>query len=164
MMLAIFLFLVSILVLASNIHIYIKSMDDTIKAYVKIGIFYVLIPHHKIVSKLILNKNANIENIKKDFQRSKRLTLNIFSHSIIDYMYIAKFSKQRLTDNPIANGMYIILSNQLRGLLQSQFRFVDMNNIRLQYNQYYENIDYYLDAHISVINLIWASIQTIIKR
>ena len=41
MMLAIFLFLVSILVLASNIHIYIKSMDDTIKAYVKIGIFYV---------------------------------------------------------------------------------------------------------------------------
>ena len=32
MMLAIFLFLVSILVLASNIHIYIKSMDDTIKA------------------------------------------------------------------------------------------------------------------------------------
>ena len=60
--------------------------------------------------------------------------------------------------------MYIILSNQLRGLLQSQFRLVHMNNIRLQYDKYYENIDYYLDAHISVINLIWASIQTIIKR
>ncbi len=164
MMLAIFIFLISIIVLASNIHIYIKSMNDTLKIYLKIGLFYVVIPHHKLISKLIFEKNNRLETMKNDFKKGKRLTLNIFSHSIIDHIYIAKFSRTQLADNPIGNGMYMILSNQFRGLLQSRFRLVDTKNIRLEYDKYYENVDYYVDAHISVLNLIWASIQTIIKR
>lgn len=164
MMLAIFIFLISVLFLSSNIHVYIKSVNDTIKVYVRIGIFYVLIPHHKMISKLIFHKKTDMRKLKNDLVHGKRFTLNIVSHSIINHLYIAKFSKQSLSENPIENGMYIIVTNQLRGLLHRYFRFVDTNHIKLQYDAYYENIDYYLDAHISVINLIWASIQTILQR
>lgn len=106
MMLAIFLFLISILFLSSNIRIHIKSMNDTMKIYMKIGIFYVLIPHHKIFSKIFTNKKMDLTTVKKDMVKGKKLTLNIFSHSILDYIYIAKFSKRNLSKHPIENGMY----------------------------------------------------------
>ena len=164
MVLAIFIFLISILVLASNIHIYVKSMNDTLKVYVKIAMFYVLIPHHKIFSKLFTNKNVNLNTIKKDLISGKRLTLNIFSHSVINHIYIAKFSNSYLYNEPISNGLYLIVANQIRGLLQSRFKIVNVDDIRLNYEKRYENIDYYVDAYISMIDLIWALVKTVLKR
>lgn len=164
MMLAIFIFLISIVFLASNMHIFIRSKEDTIKAYIRIGIFYAKIPHHKLLSKLIFSKTDSIIDIKDSFTRFKSLTLNIFSHSVINRIYIAKFSKDKIINHTIENAMYFIFANQFRGFLQNRFRYVDNDNIKLEYDESYENIDYFLDAHISVFNLIVASIKTIFKR
>ena len=164
MMLAIFIFLVSIVLLSSNIHFYFKSKNDVVKTYIKIGMFYVIIPHHKMFSKLVFSNNEFIVNMKNSFKLFKSLTFNIFSHSIIDRIYIAKFSKNKILESPIENVLYLIFANQLRGLLHSSFRYIDNDNIKLEYDEGYENIDYYLDAHISIFNLILASIKTIFKR
>lgn len=164
MMLAIFIFLILILLLSSNVHLHIKSMNDTVKAYLKIGVFYVLIPHHKILTDILVNRDTDIKKLKNDFAHAKKLTLNIFSHSILDHMYIAKFSKNNLLESPIGNGLFLILMHQFRGLLQSRFRFVDTSNIRLAYDPSYENVDYSISAHISIMNLMCALVKTIFKR
>ncbi|HIT44227.1 TPA: hypothetical protein IAA91_05270, partial [Candidatus Avacholeplasma faecigallinarum] len=118
----------------------------------------------KIFSKLFTNKNVNLNTIKKDLISGKRLTLNIFSHSVINHIYIAKFSNSYLYNEPISNGLYLIVANQIRGLLQSRFKIVNVDDIRLNYEKRYENIDYYVDAYISVIDLIWALVKTVLKR
>lgn len=164
MMLAIFIFLILILLLSSNVHVHIKSVNDTVKAYLKIGVFYVLIPHHKILSGILINRDTDLRKIKNDFAKAKKLTLNIFSHSILDHMYIAKFSKTSLLESPIGNGLFLILMHQFRGLLQSRFRFVDTNNIKLEYDPCYENVDYSIRAHISILNILCALVKTIFKR
>ena len=162
MMLVIFIFLVSIIVLSINVRISIKSANDTIKAYIQIGKFYFNIPHRKIISK-IFKPNQKILN-KEAFNKNKSLIFNIISHSVLDRIYIAKYSKLYLSNNPIENGMYLIVTNQLRGLLHNSFKYIDNDNIMLEYDQYYENIDYYFEAHLSIISLIWASIKSIFKR
>ncbi|MBE6136955.1 MAG: hypothetical protein E7176_00980 [Erysipelotrichaceae bacterium] len=164
MMLAIFVFLISIVLLSSNIHLYIRSKEDTIKVYIRIGMFYATIPHHKMFRYLIFSKNDSIIDIRDSIMRIKSLTLNIFSHSIINRIYIAKFSKDSLLKHPIENALYLIFANQFTGMLQGYFKYVDINNIKLEYDKSYENIDYYFDGHISVYNLIYSSVKTIIKR
>lgn len=161
MMLVIFIFLVSIIFLSANIKIHILSINDTIKAYLKIGVFYFNIPHRKIISNIIRSTSS----IKREaINKSKGLIFNILSHSILDRIYIAKYSKAILSDNPIENGIYLIVTNQLRALLQRSFKYVNDDKLLLQYDKYYENIDYYFEAHLSVISLAWASIKTIFSR
>lgn len=162
MLLAIFIFIILILILQANIRIHIKSINDTLKLYFKIGILNIRVPHHNILRDLLSNMNSFPKRDK--INKARGLTINILSHSVLDYIYIAKFSKEELYNNPISNGLYLIVSNQIRGLLQSLFRIVDYNNVRLIYDNRYENIDYYLEAHISVINLICALASNIFKK
>lgn len=156
MMLAIFIFLLIVLVLDLNIYVYVSCFKDSIKVYYSIGNYFHLLPLRKIIS----NKNFNNKNLKKN----KRLILNIISHSIIDRVYFAKFSIKKLFMDPITNTSFFIFGNQLRGLLLRHSKLVNNSDIRLQHDKYYENLDYYIEAHINIISIIWASIKTILKR
>lgn len=163
MMLVIFIFLVSIILLSTNIRIHITSMNDTIKSYLKIGVFYFNVPHRKIISKLMLNKE-DIFQTREAINKNKGLIFNILSHSILDRIYIAKYSKAILSNDPIENGIYLIVVNQLRALLHNSFKYIYDDDLLLKYDKYYENIDYYFEAHLSIISLLWASIKTIFTR
>lgn len=162
MLLAIFIFIIIIILLSANVRIHIKSINDTIKLYFKIGILNIRVPHQKILRNLLSNMKF-LPQMNK-ISKAKGLTINILSHSVLDYIYIAKFSKEELYNNPISNGLYLIFSNQIKGLLQSLFRIVDYNNIKLIYDHTYENIDYYLEAHLSIINLMCALVKNIFRR
>lgn len=163
MMLSIFIFLVLVIILSINVRIHITSMNDTIKGYFKIGVFYITIPHRKILSKAILKK-PDFFKARESINKNKGLIFNILSHSILDRIYIAKYSKSSLSGNPIENGIYLIVINQLRALLHNSFKYIYNDNLLLKYDKYYENVDYYFEAHLSIISLIWASIKTIFKR
>lgn len=163
-MLAIFIFLISIVLLSTNIHLYIRSKNDTIKVYIRIGMFYVYIPHHKIFSKLIFSKKDSIIDIKDSLMHFKSLTLNILSHSCINRIYLAKYTKEDIYLNPIENAMYYIFAFQFRGLLNNYFKYINNNNVVLKYDKSYENIDYYFDGYCSIFDLIYSSIENIIKK
>ena len=156
MMLAIFIFLLIIVVLDLNVYIYVKSVNDNLKVYFSVGGYYHLIPYKKIFSKEKLNN--------KDIKKGNSLALSILSHSVIDHIYIAKFSVNDLTLNPIGNSLYLIIANQIRGLLQSRCKYINNNKLRLEYDLSYENIDYYFEAHSSIICIMWALIISKFKR
>ena len=163
MLLAIFIFLVLFMLLSVNLNISLKSMNDTIKIYGRLGIISFVIPHQKIIMSLSgENKLVNFLKNKGPKVNGKSLALNILSHSVIDRIYIAKFSNEEIYSNPISNGLYIIAASTIRGLLHSRTKLVYDENIGLIYDKHYENIDYLFEAHISIINIIWASIVTIL--
>ena len=163
MLLAIFIFLLLFLLLSVNLKITIKSINDSIKVYGNFGIINFVIPHQKIIQDLS-NETGFINFIKNKSKKAnnKSLALNILSHSVIDHIYFAKYSMDHIYNNPILNGLYIIIVNNIRGLLHSRTKIIYDENIRLEYDEHYENIDYLLEAHINLFNLIWASIKTII--
>lgn len=167
MQIAILIFSLIIIILSSNFNIYFKSVNDTYKVYIKIGIFYFLIPHHRIIKsikekELSKSFNEQIEDIIMAFSKRK-LILHIFSHSTIEHLYIAKFS-----NNPYLKayscGLYYIIANNIRGLLHNYFRYVNEDILILKNDVCYENVDYYFHAYISIIGLISAGIKYIIKE
>lgn len=155
MLLAILIFLIVILILSTNIHIYLLSQNDTIKIYVKIWRISFNIPYQKIILK------RNKTKRKEKGQKHKKLILNILSRSTIDHIYIAKYTNEKIFTNPISNGLYLLIISIIFGLLHCRSRHVYNKDLRLQYASSYENVDYYLDAHIDIISIIWASIKAI---
>ncbi|MBQ3253876.1 MAG: hypothetical protein IJA65_04895 [Acholeplasmatales bacterium] len=137
------------------------SEKDTIKSYLKIGMLRFLVPHQRILAKL---QSASLSN--KGWRESKIriFILNIFSHSIIDHIYIAKYSKNPLNSIPISSGIYLTIAGILFGILNCRTRHIIRKDLRLKYVSSYENVDYYLDARMDVITFIWVSIKSILGR
>lgn len=157
MYLFILIFFIVILILQVNVHIFFKSMADTVKMYMKIGPFHIEIPHHKLLLGSKKMKNFKVKEINK-------LTNIFLSHSVLDHFYISRSSSIDLAKNGISNALYLIVAYELKGLLFSKCRLVENNEICLRYDEAYENIDYYFDIHISIINIIIVSIKSIFKR
>lgn len=156
---AIFLFFSSVLLFSTNIHICILSRNDVLKCFIRIGRFYFLIPHHKLIYNL-LHTNINFKKIKKRQKITLAITKSIFSHSIIDELFIAKAYNK---NNIFENTLFYIISGIIIGLSHQSFRIVENDNIRLKQNPYYENIDYKIEVHSDVIKLLCALISGLRK-
>lgn len=167
MRLAILIVLIIIIILSLNINIYFKSFRDTYKIYIKLGTIFILIPHHKII-KSIIEKEKGKSKTKKindvlNSLKLKKLILIIFSHSTLEHLYIAKFSKNIYYKN-YSNVIYCIIASNIRGLSHSYFRYINKTNLLLNDDKSYENIDYYIQIKTNIINLFLSWILYKIKE
>lgn len=163
MYLAIFILIIVILILATDVNVNIKSANDTIKIDAKVGLIRFVIPHHKLIAKALENeqlksKHEQRDDFKKLFDNRHYLN-RLFKHSSLSMFYVARFTKEELYLNPIQNGAYLIVSNQIKAYLNNHFKIVDYSNIRLVYDKNYENIDYYICVKSDFISLLTAIIK-----
>ncbi len=160
MYIAIFIFVIAIVILAMSIELHVKSANDTIKIDAKIGLIRFVVPHQRLISKALKKEqNKTKQKQKDDFKKlfKNRSYLNrLFKHSSLTFVYIAKFTKEELYLNPIQNGVYLMLSNQIHAYLNHHFKIVDQRNIKLIYDEHYENIDYYICLKTDLISILTA--------
>ncbi len=160
MYLAIFIFIILIVFLAVSIEINVKSANDTIKIDAKIGLIRFVIPHQRLLSKAMSSQlHKSRQEQKDDFKRlfKNRSHLNrLFKHSSLTMFYMARFTKEELYLNPIQNGVYWMISNQLQAYFNHHFKMVDQGNIKLIYDEHYENIDYYVSLKTDLISILTA--------
>lgn len=163
MYLAIFILLIIIIILATDVNVNIKSANDTIKIDAKIGLIRFVIPHHKLIANAMDKEKQKSRNEQKDDLKklfNNRYYLNrLFKHSSLSMFYVARFTKEELYLNPIANGTYLMVSNQIKAYLSNHFKIVDYSNIKLVYDHNYENIDYYICVKSDFISLLTAIIK-----
>ncbi|MDE7263917.1 MAG: hypothetical protein K2N64_04585 [Anaeroplasmataceae bacterium] len=160
MYLAIFIFVIIILILAIDIEINVKSADDTLKIDAKVGLIRFVIPHQRLISKAmekeqLKNKQQQRDDFKKLFKNRHYLN-RLFKHSSLTMFYIARFTKEELYLNPILNGAYLMVSNQIHAYLNHHFKMVDKSNIKLLYDEHYENIDYFICVKSDLISILAA--------
>lgn len=160
MYLAIFIFVIMIVILAMDIELNVKSADDTIKIDAKIGLIRFAIPHHRLIKKALENeqlkdKQKQKEDFKKLFKNRHYLN-RLFKHSSLTMFYMAKFTKEELYLNPIINGVYLMVSNQIHAYFNHHFKIVDNSNIKLIYDEQYENIDYFICVKADLISILTA--------
>lgn len=155
---AILILVLVIIVSSMPIYIHILSANDTIKLYFTFFFKDMLIPHQRLMKFDKINKNK----IKKEMHLFNRFTTKLVSYSVIDKIYVAKY-----TDNPniypIANGLFYIVANISYSILNCRFRAINDSSLRLD-KKHYKGIDYYLKAHTSLFQMIWAFIMTIFSR
>lgn len=158
MYLAIFIFIVLIWILSTDIHLNIKSANDTIKLDAKFGLIRFVIPHHRLIEKALAKaKQKNINEQRNDFNKlieNRRYFNRLFKHSSLSMFYMARFTKEELYLNPIQNGVYLIISNQIKAYFKNHFKRVDEDNIKLIYDQKYQNIDYFICLKTDFISLL----------
>lgn len=168
MILAVLILLTIIILLSIKINLHIVSVNDTYKIYVKISKFEVMIPHHKIFAKVIeKEKNKGFEKKREDLYKvleSKSLIYNIFSHSVLERIYIKKNIDKKSDNMPLNVASYYILSSQVLSFAHRHFKLVYNDSLLLDKTNDYENVDYYLHAHTDLISLIWAYVVTILKK
>jgi hypothetical protein len=133
-----------------------------------IGKIEVKIPHQKIFAKMIeKEKNKSIKHKKEDLFKaleSKSLIYNIFSHSVLERIYIKKLIDKNKDNMPLNVASYYILSSQVLSFAHRHFKLVYNDSLLLDKTNDYENVDYYLHAHTDLISLIWAYVVTILKK
>lgn len=160
MYLAIFIFVILIVILAISIEINVKSANDTIKIDAKIGLIRFVVPHQRLLSKAMNSqKRKSRQEQKDDFKKlfKNRNYLNrLFKHSSLTMFYMARFTKEELYLNPIQNGIYWMISNQIQAYFNHHFKIVDQKNIKLIYDEHYENIDYYICLKTDLISILAA--------
>lgn len=163
MIIAIFIFFLIILIAGTDIRLHIKSKDDSYKICLKFGFVWILLPHQQIFAKfkqkVIYDNKMNIFGLL----RSNSLLLNICKHSCLNVFYVAKFAKEDLYINPIKNGLYHILANQIKGILSIIFKRIDKEAIKLVYDIEYENLDYCLEIKTNLISIFSAWIESKMK-
>lgn len=163
MYLAIFIFVIIIVILAIDIEINVKSANDTIKIDAKIGLIRFVIPHQRLISKALKSeqlkdKQQQRDDFKKLFK--KRHYLNrLFKHSSLSMFYMARFTKEELYLNPIQNGAYLMVSNQIHAFFNHHFKMVDNKNIKLIYDERYQNIDYFICVKADLISILTAFLK-----
>lgn len=160
MFLAIFIFVLLIILFTVDIEINIKSANDTIKIDAKFGLIRFVIPHQKLISKALKseqlkNKQKQREDFKKLFKNRHYLN-RLFKHSSLSMFYMAKFTKEEVYLNPILNGAYLMVSNQIYAYLKHHFKMVDYRNLKLIYDEHYENIDYFICVKADLISILTA--------
>ncbi len=156
--LAILIFILLILILSIDIHVNIKSANDTIKIDAKFGLIRFVIPHQKLISKQLEQvQQKNIHEQRNDLKKilnSRRYLNRLFKHSSLSMFYMARFTKEELYLNPIQNGVYLIVSNQIKAFFKNHFKFVDEDQIKLIVDENYENIDYYICFKTDLISIL----------
>lgn len=165
---AIFILLSIILILSIRIDVFLKSVDDTIKLYLKVGMLSVVIPHQRLIFDLIEKEKQKpskkrIEDIN-NVLKSKGLILNIFSHSSLDRLYVRKISTTSVYNTPIINAILVISISRIRAFAHNSFKAVDNDFLVFNYDNDYENVDYYIQAHTDVISIVYACISTYIFK
>lgn len=163
MYVAIFIFVIVIVLLAVDIEINVKSANDTIKIDAKVGLIRFVIPHQRLISKALeseqlKNKQRQREDLKKLF-KNRRYLNRLFKHSSLTMFYMARFTKEELYLNPIRNGAYLMVSNQISAYLNHHFKMVDTRNIKLIYDEQYENIDYFICVKADLISILTAILK-----
>ena len=168
MKIAILIILLVIIILSININLHIVSVNDTYKIYMKISRFEVMIPHRKIFAKVIeKEKNKKVKDKVEDLFKaldSKNLIYNIFSHSVLERIYIKKLIDKKKDNMPLNVASYYILSSQILSFFKRQFKLVYNNSLLLDDTSTYENVDYYLHARTDLISILWAYVVTIFRR
>ena len=169
MIFAIFILLITIIILSIRIDVFLKSVNDTLKLYIKIGRLSITIPHHRLISDVIKKeKSKSSTERKEDIKsalRSKGLILNIFSHSSLDRLYIRKITKTSIYNTPLLNTMIVIFITRIRTFVHQRFKAVNNDYLVFEENSDYENVDYYIQAHTDLISILYACVRTyIIKR
>ena len=161
MYLAIFILFIIILIMSIPINVNIKSADDCIKIDASIGFIRFVVPHQKLIKKLIKdNENKTNQEITKDlknfFGMTKKYSKRLLRHSVLTRFYIAKFSKEDLYLNPFVNAIYLISLGQIKSYLYNNFKLVDSCKIKLIKDDDYKNIDYFICMKTDFISLLTA--------
>lgn len=168
MIIAILILFLVIIILSIRINLHIVSVNDTYKIYMKISKFVILIPHQRLFAKVIeKEKNKSLKDKKEDLFKaleSKTLIYNIFSHSILERIYIKKIIDKRRNDKPFDVASYYILSSQILSFVYRHFKFINNESLLLDDTNSYENVDYYLHARTDIVSLLWAYVVTIFRR
>ena len=158
MYLTIFILFMIIIIMSTVINVNIKSVDDTLKIDVRIGFIRFVVPHQRLIGKLIKdvkNKpNTEISQDLKNFFDNRKFINRIFKHSSLEKFYIAKFSKEDLYLNPFVNGLYLITLNQFKSYLYNNFKLVNSSEIKLIKDDTYKNIDYFIRIKTDFISLL----------
>lgn len=160
MYLAIFIFVFLIFILTVDIEVNVKSANDTIKIDAKFGLIRFVIPHQKLISKALQkeqlkDKQKQREDLRNLFKNRHYLN-RLFKHSSLSMLYIAKFTKEEVYLNPISNGAYLMVTNQIYAYLKHHFKMVDYRNLKLIYDENYENIDYFICVKADLISILTA--------
>ena len=168
MIIAILILFLVIIILSIKINLHIVSVNDTYKIYMNISKLSFLIPHQKMFAKVIREeKKKTIKDKKEDLFKaleSKNLIYNIFSHSILERLYIKKFIEENKNKTPLEVASYYIFSSQILSFVKRRFKLVKNESLQLETTNNYENVDYYLHAKTDVISIIWACVVTIFRR
>lgn len=168
MILAVLILLTIIILLSIRINLHIVSVNDTYKIYMKISKYEVLIPHQKLFAKVIdKEKNKSLKNKSEDLFKaleSKNLIYNIFSHSVLERIYIKKIIDRKADNMPLNVASYYILTSQVLSFAHRHFKLVYNDSLVLDETKNYENVDYYLHAYTDIICLVWAFVVTIFRR
>ena len=149
--------------LSFNVRISIKSANDTIKIFGKVGFVDFFIPVQRIIDK---QRTKSSDDQRKDLLKmlkKRKIIYYLCKHSSLDVLYFARFTKEELFVNPFSNGMYYILLNQIKGYVSGIFKIINEDTINLIYNNNYENIDYYVEIKTDVIGVIVSFIEFIVK-
>lgn len=158
MYLAIFIFILLIWILAADIELNVKSANDTIKIDAKLGLIRFVIPHRKLITKALdKERQKNIKEQRNDFKNlieNRHYFNRLLKHSSLSMFYMARFTKEELYLNPIQNGVYLIVSNQIKAYFKNHFKRVDEDNIQLVYDQKYQNIDYFICLKTDLISIL----------
>lgn len=158
MYITIFIFLVIIAILAIDIKINVKSVNDTLKIDASIGLIRFVIPHQRLIEKAIksekLKSSSEQKNDLINLLNNRHYLNRLFKHCSLSLLYIARFTDEQLYLNPIQNGVYLMVSNQLKAYCFNHFKMVDDSKIKLIYDEQYENIDYYLSVKTDLISLL----------
>lgn len=164
MIIAILIFFVIILILSIRIELNIKSADDTLKMNARIAFFSFVIPHQRLITKAIQKeKEKTLGEQRKDFFKmlqQRGLLLELFKHSSLNELYLARFSQQQLYDNPIANGLYLATSASIKSFASRHFKQIESSKIQLVYKPNYENIDYFISFKTDVIGVLITLIKS----
>ena len=167
MYIAILVFFLLILILSTDISFNMKSANDVWKFDAKIGLISFRIPHQRWMEKMIEKEQMKSKkDQRQDFIEAfskRKLVRNIAQHSSLLQLYIAKFTKEELYQNPIRNGLYLIVSNQVYAYANSTFKRLERRNIHLIYDEKYANIDYYIRIKTDIIGLLTALVQSLRK-
>lgn len=160
MYIAIFIFILITILLALNVSINIKSANDTIKIDAKIGFISFVIPHQRLILKAQkMARDKSVIELRNDFNslfKNRHYLNRLFKHSCLSTLYVARFTKKELYLNPILNSVYLIFANQVKAYCKNNFKLVDYSNIKLIYDEKYENVDYYLSFKSDIISILTA--------
>lgn len=155
MIIAILILFSVIVISALPIEIHILSRNDTIKIYFTLLNHDILIPHQRFI-KYESNK------IRNSWHKNNIFIRNVISYSVVDVFYVAKYTENQELYG-ITDGLFIIVANYLYSILNCRARGIRSSTIRLEESRY-KGIDYYLKAHTSLLQIIWAFIITIFMR
>lgn len=142
-------FFILIIVLFTNVRVFIRNYKGTTKIYTKIGPCYLLIPHKRIINKVKDDtiKNHSINHLKSNIKRYKAYTkLCVIENIAIEHV---------INDvNPYTNALFYILISNLKAVLENNFKNVYNETYALTHNETRRiDMDGFLQVKTNIFNL-----------